>query len=85
MVYGTWGRRPKANPSGKLSGTVSPPGDHVAFTVTTVVEKDNRRHREVWVQRLKAGAPDGKPFRFTDPTREASGSPATIMFTIQSD
>ena len=52
--------------------TMSPPGDHVAFTVTTVVEKDNRRHREVWVQRLKSGAPDGKPFRFTDPTREAS-------------
>ena len=52
--------------------TMSPPGDHVAFTVTTVVEKDNRRHREVWVQRLKGGAPDGKPFRFTDPTREAS-------------
>ena len=53
--------------------TVSPPGDHIAFTTTTVVEKDNRRHREVWVQRLKTGQPDGKPFRFTDPTREASG------------
>ena len=52
---------------------ISPPGDYVAFTVTTVVEKDNRRHREVWVQRLKGGQPDGKPFRFTDPTREASG------------
>lgn len=51
---------------------MSPPGDYVAFTVTTVVEKDNKRHREVWVQRLKAGAPDGVPFRFTDPTREAS-------------
>jgi len=52
---------------------ISPPGDHVAFTVTTIVEKDNRRHREVWVQRLKGGQPDGRPFRFTDPTREASG------------
>lgn len=52
---------------------MSPLGNHIAFTVTTVVEKDNRRHREVWVQRLKAGQPDGKPFRFTDPTREASG------------
>ena len=51
---------------------LSPAGDHVAFTVTTVVEKDNRRHREVWVQRLKNGTPDGMPFRFTDPTREAS-------------
>ncbi len=51
---------------------MSPPGDYVAFTVTTVIEKDNKRHREVWVQRLKDGSPDGSPFRFTDPTREAS-------------
>lgn len=51
---------------------ISPPGDFVAFTVTTIVEKDNRRHREVWLQRLKAGAPDGAPFRFSDPTREAA-------------
>ena len=52
--------------------TMSPPGDHVAFTVTTIVEEENRRHREVWVQRLKNGVPDGQPFRFSDPTREAS-------------
>ena len=52
---------------------LAPAGDIVAFTVTTIVEKDNRRHREVWVQRLKNGAPDGVPTRFTDPTREASG------------
>jgi dipeptidyl aminopeptidase/acylaminoacyl peptidase len=51
---------------------LSPPGEYVAFTLTTVVEKDNRRHREVWVQRLKGGAPEGTPFRFTDPTRDSS-------------
>jgi dipeptidyl aminopeptidase/acylaminoacyl peptidase len=51
----------------------SPTGEYVAFTVTTVVEKDNKRHREIWMQRLKNGAPDGKPFRFTDPTEESSG------------
>jgi dipeptidyl aminopeptidase/acylaminoacyl peptidase len=52
----------------------SPAGDYVAFTVTTVVEKDNKRHREIWMQRLKNGAPDGKPFRFTDPIEESSGA-----------
>jgi dipeptidyl aminopeptidase/acylaminoacyl peptidase len=52
----------------------SPAGDYVAFTVTTVVEKENKRHRELWMQRVKNGAPDGKPFRFTDPTEESSGA-----------
>lgn len=51
---------------------VSPAGDLVAFTVTTVVEEDNERHREVWMQRLDNGQPDGAPFRFTDPTREST-------------
>jgi dipeptidyl aminopeptidase/acylaminoacyl peptidase len=67
---------------------LAPAGDIVAFTVTTIVEKDNRRHREVWVQRLKNGTPDGVPTRFTDPTREASGpawSPdgSLLSFTSQ--
>jgi len=52
---------------------MSPGGSLVAFTVTTIVEKDNTRHREIWMQRLKGGAPDGQPFRFTDPTSESSG------------
>jgi dipeptidyl aminopeptidase/acylaminoacyl peptidase len=51
---------------------LSPAGDLVAFTVTTVVEKENKRHREIWMVRLKNGAPDGAPFRFTDPTTESS-------------
>ena len=51
---------------------LSPAGDLVAFTVTTVVEKENRRHREVWLERLRNGAPDGEPFRFTDPTDDSS-------------
>src|SRR5581483_2909878 len=51
---------------------LSPAGDLVAFTVTTVVEKENRRHREIWMQRLKGGTPDGEPFRFTDPTDDSS-------------
>src|SRR5258707_4652090 len=51
---------------------LSPTGDLVAFTVTTVVEKENRRHREVWMERVKSGVPDGAPFRFTDPTDDSS-------------
>ena len=54
---------------------MSPTGRYVAFTVTSVVEVDNDRHREIWLQRLTAGRPDGEPFRFTSPTVEAS-SPA---------
>lgn len=65
---------------------VAPSGELVAFTVTTVVEKENRRHREIWLLRLKDGKPDGAAFRFTDPTEEASGpawSPdsTTLSFT----
>lgn len=51
---------------------ISPDGDLVAFTVTTVVEEDNKRHREIWMQRLDDGRPEGEPFRFTDPTREST-------------
>ncbi|HEX3160886.1 MAG TPA: hypothetical protein VHQ45_20360, partial [Gemmatimonadaceae bacterium] len=31
------------------SPAMSPDGRRVAFTVTTVVEKENKRHSEVWV------------------------------------
>src|SRR5437588_10445227 len=51
---------------------LAPGGDLVAFTVTTVVEKENRRHREIWMARVPSGAPDGEPFRFTDPTDDSS-------------
>ena len=52
---------------------ISPDGGLVAFTVTTVVEAENRRHREIWMRQLRNGSPEGEPFRFTDPTREAGG------------
>jgi dipeptidyl aminopeptidase/acylaminoacyl peptidase len=51
---------------------LAPAGDLVAFTVTTVVEKENRRHREIWMARLRNGLPDGEPFRVTDPTDDSS-------------
>jgi dipeptidyl aminopeptidase/acylaminoacyl peptidase len=52
---------------------VSPTGEYVAFTAQTVVEEKNRRHQEIWLQRLERGRPAGAPFRFTDPTYESSG------------
>jgi dipeptidyl aminopeptidase/acylaminoacyl peptidase len=51
---------------------LSPAADLVAFTVMTVMEAENKRHREIWMQRVAAGSPQGEPFRFTDPTEESS-------------
>lgn len=51
---------------------VSPTGGFVAFTVSTVVEEENSRHQEIWLQPLSNGRPDGAAFRITDPTAESS-------------
>lgn len=50
-----------------------PQGDMVAFTVMTIVEKENRRHREIWLQPLAGGQPAGEAYRFTSPTEESTG------------
>ena len=66
---------------------ISPAGDLVAFTVMTIVEGKNERHREIWMQQLRSGASDGEPFRFTDPTEESSGprwSPDGRTLSMQS-
>ena len=47
---------------------LSPDGKRVAFTVTTVVEKENKRHAEVWV----ANTAGGDPVRWTSPSFESS-------------
>ena len=52
---------------------VAPDGGHVAFTVTTVVEDENRRHREVWLQPLAGGRPAGAAFPVTSSNEESSG------------
>ena len=52
---------------------VAPDGGHVAFTVTTVVEEENRRHREIWLQSLSAGRPAGNAFPVTSSSEESSG------------
>ncbi|PKD42608.1 S9 family peptidase [Rhodohalobacter barkolensis] len=66
---------------------ISPDGSYVAFTRTTIDVENNKRHREVWMQKLNNGQPDGEPFRFTDPTVESSGpqwSPDGELLGIQS-
>ena len=52
--------------------SVAPTGNFVAFTVTTVVEEENKRHRAIWLQPLSNGRPDGEAFRISDPTVESS-------------
>lgn len=67
---------------------LSPTGEYVAFTVTTVREEKNDRHLEVWLAPLRDGRPAGEPFRFTDPTRSASSpawSPDGRILSFQSN
>src|SRR5206468_11173496 len=47
---------------------MSPDGRLVAFTVTTVVEKENRRHREVWA----VPTAGGQAVRYSSPAAESS-------------
>ena len=47
---------------------ISPDGRRVAFTVTTVVTAENKRHSEIWV----AGTEDGVPVRYTSPSVEST-------------
>ena len=47
---------------------MSPDGKRVAFTVTTVVAAENKRHSEIWLA-LTAG---GDPMRLTSPGLESS-------------
>ena len=47
---------------------ISPDGKVVAFTVTTVNERENKRHQEVWV----VPTAGGEPVRYTAPATESS-------------
>ncbi len=49
---------------------MSPSGASIAFTVTTVVEDMDRRHREIWLAPTDGSAP---PYRLTSLTTEGSG------------
>lgn len=51
---------------------LSPTAAHVAYTVTTVNEKDNTRNTALWLRALRNGQPAGEAVRFTDPTRNSS-------------
>ncbi len=47
---------------------LSPDGQHIAVTVTTVRESEDKRHSEIWMVR-----PDGgEPVRFTSPSTESN-------------
>jgi len=50
------------------SPAMSPDGRHVAFTVGTVDEENNRRHSEVWMVETSGG----EPVRLTSPGTESS-------------
>jgi len=50
------------------SPAMSPDGQLVAFTVTTVKESENERHREVWVVPTEGG----EPMRYTAPGHSSS-------------
>src|SRR5690606_22371703 len=50
------------------SPSMSPDGAHVAFTFMTVLEEENRRHREVWL----VPTAGGDPVRLTAPGTESS-------------
>src|SRR5262245_33905442 len=53
----------------RLAGaTLSPDGNTVAFTVTTVKEAENKRHNEVWIQSVTGGASR----RMTSPNFESA-------------
>ena len=46
--------------------SISPDGELLAYTVMTIDEEENSRHREIWMQPLRNGAADGEAFRFTN-------------------
>lgn len=50
---------------------LSPDGSMLAFTVVRPVEGEDRVHRELWMQELEDGRPEGDPVRFSDPTEES--------------
>ena len=63
---------------------LSPDGNKVAFTVTTVREAENRRHSEVWLVSTQGG----EPARYTSPGFESStprfsDDGKTLYFTSQ--
>lgn len=65
-------------------GVLSPDGNTLAFTVTTIAEEKNARHTEVWVQSLAGGASrrmTAQAFESTSPRWSDDGK--TLYFTSE--
>lgn len=63
-------------------GTLSPDGNTLAFTVTTVLEDKNARHTEVWIQPVAGGTSrrmTAPAFESTNPRWSDDGK--TLYFT----
>ncbi len=54
------------------SPAMSPDGNWVAMTVTTVRENENKRHTEIWVASTQVGGDASAPRRFTSPGYEST-------------
>jgi dipeptidyl aminopeptidase/acylaminoacyl peptidase len=54
------------------STALSPDASLLAYTIMTIDEEKNKRHREIWMQPLKNGKPNGDSYRFTSPVENSS-------------
>ena len=52
---------------------LSPDGRWLAYTVMSIVEDENKRHREIWMAELDGTRVVSEPVRFSAPTEESSG------------
>jgi len=54
------------------STALSPDASLLAYTIMTIDEEKNKRHREIWMQPIKNGKPNGDSYRITSPVENSS-------------